>query len=376
MLVDSFNAKHSTSVFLLEDLLKVGGGVTPPSYSKIQTDDFSVPVWNSGRNPLGYVKEANHPGNVVCIAGIGPVGNVTLLKTPFYRGGLCITLTVKDEALLDISYIYYWLANSQEKMKRYVAGSAQPYLDLKRFMRNTQVMLPPLSVQQKIAVFLDAYTSTLDSSVQLQEERVKLLKMEKALRLSRAYKNICDSPAWPKAKLMCEWESEGKLSLGRGKVISKDTMRANPGPYPVYSSSVTKGGLFGYYNDFAFNEELLSWSVDGGGDFFYRPKHRFSLTNVSGFLRLHTDEVSLPYLKLVIMMQHPEKGFGYLYKAHPSNVRREYRIPVISKNKQEILVDYFDKLDEQIRLEGERLELLKLQRQVLLAEVTAAFQQE
>ena len=35
-----------------------------------------------------------------------------------------------------------------------------------------------------------------------------------------------------------------------------------------------------------FDEELISWSVDGGGNFFYRSKHKYSLTNVSGYIRV------------------------------------------------------------------------------------------
>jgi len=35
-----------------------------------------------------------------------------------------------------------------------------------------------------------------------------------------------------------------------------------------------------------FDEALVTWSVDGGGKFFYRPKSKYSITNVSGFLRV------------------------------------------------------------------------------------------
>src|SRR5262249_45279429 len=73
------------------------------------------------------------------------------------------------------------------------------------------------------------------------------------------------------------------LRLSRGKVISKKDIERSPGAHPIYSSSVTGNGVFGYYGDFMFDEELITWSVDGGGHFFYRPKHRFSVTNDCGF---------------------------------------------------------------------------------------------
>ena len=72
----------------------------------------------------------------------------------------------------------------------------------------------------------------------------------------------------------------GDIELGRGNVISKIDIRENEGLYPIYSSSSKNIGMMGRYGKFMFDEELLSWSVDGGGTFFYRPKHKFSITNV------------------------------------------------------------------------------------------------
>ena len=70
------------------------------------------------------------------------------------------------------------------------------------------------------------------------------------------------------------------IQLGRGNIISSRDISRNPGDYPIYSSSAKGMGEFGRYGDYMFDEELITWSVDGGGRFFYRPKHRFSVTNV------------------------------------------------------------------------------------------------
>jgi len=65
-----------------------------------------------------------------------------------------------------------------------------------------------------------------------------------------------------------ELEKKGAVTLGRGKVISKIDIQQNPGGYPVYSSSIKRGGLFGKYGDYMFDEEMITWSIDGGGIFF------------------------------------------------------------------------------------------------------------
>ena len=95
---------------------------------------------------------------------------------------------------------------------------------------------------------------------------------------------------------MMYWESQiiledllkkGLVSLDRGRVISSTDLNKKPGNYPVYSSSAQKNGYFGEFGDYDFDEELITWSVDGGGYFFYRPKHKFSVTNVSGILKIN-----------------------------------------------------------------------------------------
>ena len=86
-------------------------------------------------------------------------------------------------------------------------------------------------------------------------------------------------------------ETSGVIKLGRGDVISKKDMEADPGPNPVYSSAENKNGMIGKYAKFMFDEELITWSVDGGGHIFYRPKHKFSVTNIGGWLRILDDKV-------------------------------------------------------------------------------------
>src|SRR5262245_20214666 len=87
-------------------------------------------------------------------------------------------------------------------------------------------------------------------------------------------------------KSLSELVDSGVVQLTRGKVISKKDIAACPGSYPVYSSAKEDDGKFGEYGRYMFDEELITWSVDGGGRLFHRPKHKFSVTNVGGVLRI------------------------------------------------------------------------------------------
>lgn len=144
-----------------------------------------------------------------------------------------------------------------------------------------------------------------------------------------------------------ELEDAKKITLGRGKVISKKDITDNPGSYPVYSSSAVGDGEIGRYGKFMFEDVRLSWSVDGGGKFFYRDAPRYSITNVSGWLKVNDDtSVNIKYLYYALLNEWSKKFFDYTHKAHPSVVRKEYRIPLPPLSVQQEIVRILDSFTE------------------------------
>jgi restriction endonuclease S subunit len=123
-----------------------------------------------------------------------------------------------------------------------------------------------------------------------------------------------------------ELEELGIIQLGRGKIISQKDIDADPGEYPVYSSSARGSGEFGRYGKYMFDEELVTWSVDGGGKFFYRSKGRYSITNVSGFLRVKDKEVIDTYYAWAHLYSlWQAMTFNYTEKLHPSVLRDRFK---------------------------------------------------
>ncbi len=154
---------------------------------------------------------------------------------------------------------------------------------------------------------------------------------------------------WPVFSLN-EMIERSWVRLGRGKVISKRDIAAKPGPYPIYSSAKDGDGKFGEYGEYLFDEELITWSVDGGGRLFHRFKHRFSVTNVGGFLRiLEPSILSYRFLWYALTLEHSRVGFDWVKKAHPSTIRREYKnIPVPALSEQTRIVAILDEAFEGI----------------------------
>lgn len=142
--------------------------------------------------------------------------------------------------------------------------------------------------------------------------------------------------------------TNGSIELGRGNIISSKDVARKPGDYPIYSSSAQGKGEFGRYSEFMFDEELITWSVDGGGRFFFRPKHKFSVTNVSGYMRIRDDAWNKKYVYYALDFQHASQAFDYQSKAHPSVIRHIYKLKKFSPDEQAKIAEVLAAVDQAI----------------------------
>jgi type I restriction enzyme S subunit len=147
-------------------------------------------------------------------------------------------------------------------------------------------------------------------------------------------------------KLLEELENEGKIILGRGQVISKEEIADNKGDYPVYSSSATNDGIIGLYSKYMFDDERITWSIDGGGKFFYRKPHKYSVTNVCGWLKVVSKNILTEYLYYALSNEWKNKTFDYVHKAHPSVIKKEYNLLIPELSIQRKFIDIAQKSDD------------------------------
>lgn len=165
-------------------------------------------------------------------------------------------------------------------------------------------------------------------------------------KISEMIERMC--PEGVEFELLSALEDRGDITLGRGKVISKTEIRDNPGTYPVYSSSSQNDGKIGEYGKYMFDDERITWSIDGGGILFYRNNHRYSVTNVGGWIKVNTDTLSTRFLYFCLYQQWMNKVFDYTHKAHPSVIRNEYVVPVIPLSIQQEIVRILDSFTSMI----------------------------
>ena len=264
-------------------------------------------------------------------------------------------------------------------MGRFSSGSGVPTMNRNDVHAHISAVPRSLAEQQKIA---DCVTS-LDEVIAAQGRKVEALKAHKRglmqqlfpregkTRPRLRFPEFHDAPEW-RYMLLRELEDKKLVQLGRGDVISHDDMRANPGLNPVYSSSVINQGLMGTYGEYMFDEELISWSIDGGGHFFHRPKHKFSVTNVSGFMRVLSNEVICSFLALQLQQLHASQKFDYQQKAHPSVIRALYSVGLPDPREQQRIANCLSSLDTQITAESNQLTALKTHKQGLMQQLFPA----
>jgi len=279
-------------------------GKSIEKYTLLQQGEFSYNKGNSKTYPQGCIfrLENWHKALVPNSFSVtNPEADGKFLQHLFASGGLndqlrsVITSSVRDNGLLNITADTFF---------------------------SSEVPLPPLPEQKKIAEILSRIDKQLDLR-NLQESKTH--ELLRAI-LQSAFSEPDLSPYSDTSYSLAELEVQGKISLGRGDIISKIDIRERPGGHPIYSSSGKGDGKFGEYGEYMFDEELITWSIDGGGRLFHRSKHKFSVTNVCGYLRKMDDSIDYGYLHSALEYQHAKIKFDYSHKAHPSVIREIYRV--------------------------------------------------
>ena len=152
------------------------------------------------------------------------------------------------------------------------------------------------------------------------------------------------------------------IKMGRGNIISKNDILSCPGNFPVYSSSSSNNGEIGRYGKYMFDDERITWSIDGGGKLFYRNNLRYSVTNVCGWLKvLDNKKINTKFLYYLLINQWSKLIFDYSHKAHPSVIRNEYYVPKIDIKVQEEIVNILDSFTNLIDALNEELSLRQKQ---------------
>ncbi|WP_129903256.1 restriction endonuclease subunit S [Bifidobacterium pseudolongum] len=332
----------------------------------VSSDDYSpvarTPVLTAGKTLiLGYTNEAD---GIKAVTKDSPViifddftASSHIIDYSFKIKSSAMKILSLRDSENDLYCIYYALT----RIIRPSASHERQWIS--KYARAT-VTIPSKDEQQVIGDFL----RKLDRLIAAEKRKLELLekKREELLQCvfsQRLRLNGCteDCPQYSLAEL----EMNGDIHMGRGKVISAIQMKKNPGIYPVYSSSSKNNGEMGRYGEYMFDHELVTWSIDGGGHVFYRAKHRFSITNVCGYIQVRNN-IDCSFLAYQMMFKHSKLHFDYTSKALPSLIKNMYDLSMPSLYEQERIGRLFKVFDSLIEFISHKIELTEQKKKALL----------
>ena len=312
------------------------GSITKDSYinAKKKTNIITV-LLNKG--DIVMPKDDIGNGSIICKTAVIEENNKYVLGDHVYR------ILVKSENPYFVSLLINSPTIHNALMKK-VTGSAQLGININSVL-NQKILIPSLLEQEKISNLF----KNMDNLIKFHQHKLTLLNKYKRGLLFKIFTSFNRDNLISLKELI----DKNVIEIKRGNIIPKQY-----GIYPVYSSSVHNNGLFCYSDNYMFDEELVSWSIDGGGNFFYRPKHKFSLTNVSGYIRVKDKNIlNTQYLYYNLDYSSCNYNFDYQNKALPSYISKLYQIYLLDikiQNKVSTILSSFDfiiKKEEQILLQ-------------------------
>lgn len=332
----------------ISDILSIGNG---RDYRHL--DNGNIPVFGTG-GCITSVNEYLYDGETTFIGRKGTINK------PFYYDGKfwSVDTLFYTHSFIDVTPKFVFCLFQTINWLRYNEASGVPSLS-KDTIEKIKIKIPRQAEQKKIVNLLFA----LDERIATQNKIIGELKQLKICVRTLIFKAL--NCSW---FLLSELEANGDICLKRGNIIPKHE-HTDIFCYPVYSSSVQNGGLMGYNNTYMFNTELVTWSIDGGGNFFYRHKHKFNVTNVSGYMQLNEAKYNYRFVSEILLWQHSFMVFDYQTKAHPSVIKSIYKLPDISLAEQELIANIFRLLDVKLQNEMTILKQYQQQKQYLLRQM-------
>ena len=350
---------------------KITSGATPKEFAESGINFIKVEaVTLSGLNKekLSYVTEEIHDtllkksilqenDILFCIAGsIGKTLLVTKDMLPANTNQALAIIRVKEN--VNPNYVKYYLSSCY--MKQYllsqVTGPAQPNLNLTK-LRNFEVPIPPLEVQEEIVRILDPLTKNVNELIDLLKREQELRKKQYSYYLDKL---LTFEEDIPKVKLgeICErikninWKQENNTSkkyidlssVSRELhiIIDDEVKDINCDNAPSRAKQIIKT-----------NDILFGTTRPMLKRFCIVPEKYDDQICSTGFcvLRIINNDVLVNYIYHCLSTSNfynfvKDNEQGTTYPAISDNMLKEYKIPLPPIDTQKRIVDILDNFDQ------------------------------
>ena len=122
------------------------------------------PVIGGGQKPFGNHNNYNCDENTILCSSSGAYsGYISIYNTKIWASD-CFSIIPLNNTYLNNTYLYYYLKSIQYKIYNLQSGAAQPHLYSKD-IRNIELPIPSLEVQEEIVKYLDEIFMTNDKEI-------------------------------------------------------------------------------------------------------------------------------------------------------------------------------------------------------------------
>ena len=119
------------------------------------SNEYTIPVYHGGLEPLGYYYESNREANTVMIINVGAsAGTVGFSSQKFWSSDGCYCIENTEEFIP--KYLYFVLQKQEYNIKARVRVAGIPTLDA-GVIERLEIPLPSLEVQRRIVNVLDKF---------------------------------------------------------------------------------------------------------------------------------------------------------------------------------------------------------------------------
>ncbi|HCX2839902.1 TPA: restriction endonuclease subunit S [Staphylococcus aureus] len=356
----------------LEDIIKVNSG---KDYKHLDKGD--IPVYGTG----GYMTSVSEPLSQIDAVGIGRKGTINkpyLLEAPFWTVDTLFYCTPKKET--DILFILSLFRKINWKV--YDESTGVPSLS-KQTINKINRFVPTNKEQQKIGKFF----SKLDRQIELEEQKLELFQQQKKGYMQKIFSQELrfkdesgnDYPDW----------EEKELGEVADRVIRKNKNFESKKPLTI-SGQLGLIDQTEYFSKSVSSKNLENYTLIKNGEFAYNKSYSngYPLGAIKRLTRYDSGVLSSLYICFSIKSEM-SKDFmeAYFDSTHwyreVSGIAvegaRNHGLLNISVNdfftilikypsleEQRKIGDFFIKLDRQIELEEQKLELLQQRKKALL----------
>lgn len=365
--------------------ISAGGDISSIQISEELNKEFIYPVYSNALKNEGLYCYSNNyriKKESLTITARGNIGFSFLRKPKFNAIGRLLVLTPKNNKF-NIKYINYILSKNDISYNK----TAIPQLTSIDIGDKIISINNSIEIQDKIVSFLDKNCEKIEKEISLLEKKSELLEEYKQSLIFETVTKGLDKNAEMKDSgikfigiIPNNWRIfriKDLFNISRGRVIAASTLEKDSSDilkYPVFSAATENDGIIGYLERYDFNNNLLTWTTDGAkaGAVFIR-SGKFNCTNVCGILRAKYKNNNLKFQKYALSIQtqnyqRPDINGAKIMSNEMANIL----IAQPELYEQTLISNFLDietkKIEDEIKLINEKIELLKEYKQSLIYE--------